>query len=117
LQTIGETDIEGILSSTSLLVKDLCTVFGTDFEACLRNIFSCYDYISIEQEAENFIQSGAKPFKARHAANKICTSCNTEDEAWARLKELKEKIRSCKICLESVQQNDQGTNEPRDIPF
>lgn len=109
LRAIRETDIEEVLSKEELFVKDLYAVFGTDFETCLRSMFSCYNYESLEDEAGDFVPSGAKPFTARYVAKKICATCDSEEQPWDEFRELVKMISCCTASsLSEQQKQDEG---------
>jgi len=117
LQTIGKSDVDVVILKDTLYVKDLYAVFGSDFEACLRSLFSCYNYEDVEHEAEDFIQSGAKPFKARYVANKICTTCDSEEQIWDKFRELTQMINCCTANSVLDQQEQIQVDQPEELPF
>jgi len=117
LQTMGESDIVVVISKEELYIKDHYAVFGRDFEACLRNLFSCYNYKSLEEEAGDFIPPGAKPFTARYVAKKICATCDPEEKPWDEFRELVKMINCCTASSVSQQQKQKRVNQDEELPF
>ena len=118
LKTLGEQNVQEILGTNDILIKNRYTVFGKDFETSLRSVFP--NYSKFEEEAKEIIKSGAKPFTARYVATKL-SEIKGEEEGWSKFENIKEKILSLPepLGLSEIKSKDRGVEnfEFENIPY
>lgn len=80
---------EEILGSPDMIVSNLFTVFGDDFEGCMRRLFA--DYAQLEVQARE--QGGiGKPFIARYVAENL--AYDADQAGWPIMRNLAARIRA-----------------------
>ncbi len=119
LNTIGiDTDIDSFLLINEIYIAEKFSIFGKDFETCMRSIFAKYsDY---EAQAQELIDSGAKPFTARFVAQKLSEENRNDGNGWKRIKELTTKIKDLSTPereAEEMSGQFPPTDNYEDIPF
>jgi putative ATP-dependent endonuclease of OLD family len=92
LRTIGEADPDEVLSETDFRIENGYAVFGSNFEVCLRSVFTSYE--GLEDEARQFLNTNSKPLIARYVARKLVANRNTDDNDWWYFEALAESIKS-----------------------
>jgi putative ATP-dependent endonuclease of OLD family len=108
LNTIGTTNNDGLLGVTDIQIDDKFAIFGKDYETCMRNLFDCYS--EYESQAQELIDSGAKPFTARFVARKLADNGVTGN-GWNKIQELAEKIKNLEIT------KDESVEAPPEEPL
>lgn len=114
LRTIDkDSDEETLLQINDIYIDDNFTIFGKDFEDCMRNLFKKYtDY---EAQAQELIDSGAKPFTARFVAQKLSEDDGTGN-GWEKIRELATKIINLSITKQIAEDETRDVGIPEDAP-
>lgn len=95
LNTIGANSVDSLLATTDIHIDDKFAIFGSDFETCMRNLFTKYS--EHETQAKELIDSGAKPFTAQFVARKLAKENDKKGNGWEKMKELATKIKDLSI--------------------
>jgi putative ATP-dependent endonuclease of OLD family len=89
--SIPDTRHKYILEHDDWLIEDIFSVFGKNFEECMRVLFS--DYADLEKQAWQSVGS-SKPLVARSVAEKLkAGGQGTNDAGWEKFRRLAEKLR------------------------
>lgn len=118
LNTIGTNSVDSLLATTDIHIDSKFAIFGSDFETCMRKLFTKYS--NYEEQAKKLIDSGAKPFTARFVARKLLEENDKTGNGWEKIQELATKIRDLSITeQESDEAPDPAPPEENyeNIPF
>ncbi len=120
LNTIGVSDnMDDLLVITEIHIAEKFAIFGSDFETCMRSLFTKYS--EYETQAQELIGSGAKPFTARFVARKLSEENGNDGNGWEKIKELTTKIKNLTITdqesEEEIPERLSPENNYEDIPF
>ncbi len=89
LKTIGVPDAESTeaISTTDWWIRSQYSVFGNDFEDCMRACFG-KNYVDLEEEAKELLGSASKPIIARYVAEHLDRS----SEGWKFVEHFRDAI-------------------------
>ncbi|MEJ5223959.1 MAG: AAA family ATPase [Anaerolineales bacterium] len=91
LRTIGvpETEVSEATSTADWWIKSQYSVFGNDFETCIRTCFGD-EYANLEKNAKDMFGSASKPIIARYVAEQLDQS----SEGWRLVERFRDTINS-----------------------
>jgi hypothetical protein len=104
---IDEEEMETAISQEAWTVAETYSVFGTDFENCMRASFEGYEVL--EEEAKKELGE-SKPLVARFVADRL--ERDDGQTGWQRITQLASVLRSL-----SIAGSINETQENEDVPF